>query len=330
MTQIILRFLENELSENELKELKTWRLSDPENEKHFKETKFLWEKAHLTTTSIQLSVDKEAALAKVHSKITPPKVVPLRRNLVKWVAAMLIVTAGGTAYHSFFKQADIIQITTASNEQKEITLPDNSTVWMNENSELSYETNFIGKFRTVQMNGDVVFDVTPDKAKPFIVQSDQLKITVLGTKFNVYSPKTTKAMHIKDQARVHVLHGKVKVSSHEVDVKPVTLTKGMTAAYKGNEKELALEEKFSANSLFWQSQALAFKNQELREVIPAIADAYKINIEIADEKTSSCSFTGNFKKQSIEEVLEILKEVLKLDILKLNTTNYKIEGGLCK
>ncbi len=322
---IIVRFLRNELTAQEVIEFNNWRKVAPENEQQFQEVKFLWEKAHLTSSSIDLSVNKKVALAKVHRKINKSKVVPMRRNFVRWAAAaaVLLLLGGGVGYNLFFVQAEMIHFATTANEKKEVILPDNSKVWMDENSKLSYATKFVNETREVQMEGNVTFEVTPDKSKPFIVQSDGLSVTVLGTKFNVHSQKG------ENKSVVHVMHGKVRVASKIDEGKSVILTKGMTAQFNRNMNVLAVINDFSPNHLFWVSRTLIFKNQKLGEVIAGIEIAYEVNLELTNKEMLNCPFTGNFEDQNIDEVLDILQTLYDFEITKQDSSTFKITRGLC-
>ncbi len=323
--EIIVRFLQNELSEQEVFKLDNWRKASPENEQQFLEVKFLWEKAHLTSTVNEISVDKKAALKTVHTKINEPKVVPMRRNLVQWAAAaaVLLLIGGGVGYNLFFSQAEVLHFATALNEQKEITLPDNSKVWINENSKLSYAANFDGETREIQLEGDATFEVTSDKFKPFIVHTNDIAVSVLGTKFNVYSPKKS------TESEVHVLHGKVKVASKENDERQIILTKGLTARFDRNKNQLALIEDFVPNRLFEDTRTLIFKNQKLELVFAEIETAYKVNIDLVNENMLQCPFTGKFENQNIAEVLEIMQTLFDFKISKQDSLNYKITQGSC-
>ena len=106
----------------------------------------------------------------------------------------------------FLKPAELLHIATTNNETKQITLPDESIVWLNENTSLSYPKKFKRSERTVQLSGDAVFEVVSNPEQPFMVQSEALAVKVLGTKFNV---KVRKEI----TPSVHVLHGKVEVNN---------------------------------------------------------------------------------------------------------------------
>ena len=72
--------------------------------------------------------------------------------------------------------------------KSEIALPDGSKVWLNAESRLTYPKSFSGICtRHVYLTGEAYFDVTENKSQPFIVETSNLQIKVLGTVFNVKS-----------------------------------------------------------------------------------------------------------------------------------------------
>ncbi|SKA30531.1 protein of unknown function [Chitinophaga eiseniae] len=80
----------------------------------------------------------------------------------------------------------INKLSTANGETYQVRLPDGSDVWLNAASSLSYTPDLLsdGK-RSVQLEGEAYFSITRDQAHPFIVQSKDQQIEVLGTQFNV-------------------------------------------------------------------------------------------------------------------------------------------------
>ncbi|NCI51343.1 DUF4974 domain-containing protein [Sediminibacterium roseum] len=66
-----------------------------------------------------------------------------------------------------------------------VQLSDGTTVWLNAGSSVKFPTVFNGNTREVEITGEVYFEVAKNKDKPFIVNTGQDKITVLGTHFNV-------------------------------------------------------------------------------------------------------------------------------------------------
>jgi transmembrane sensor len=90
----------------------------------------------------------------------------------------------------------------------QVTLPDGTKVWLNADSKLEFPSKF-GKNeqRIVRLSGEGYFEVSKDKAHPFVVQTDKQEVTVLGTHFNI------SAYRDEVNTMTTLLEGSVKVSS---------------------------------------------------------------------------------------------------------------------
>ena len=73
-------------------------------------------------------------------------------------------------------------------EQFQLILSDGSHIKLNAGTSLKYPVKFIkGENRQVYLIGEAFFDVAEDKEHPFVVNTDELNVRVLGTKFNIAS-----------------------------------------------------------------------------------------------------------------------------------------------
>ena len=66
-----------------------------------------------------------------------------------------------------------------------IVLDDGTEIWLNSASELKYPAHFVGNERRVQLTGEAYFQVARNEAAPFIVETRDMDVKVLGTSFNV-------------------------------------------------------------------------------------------------------------------------------------------------
>ena len=69
--------------------------------------------------------------------------------------------------------------------KSKVLLPDGSEVWMHTETSLQYGSQMNKDERIVNVTGEAYFDVAHDADKPFIVQTEGMRIVVHGTKFNV-------------------------------------------------------------------------------------------------------------------------------------------------
>ncbi len=325
--QQICNFLDGKLSATPKKALAQWRKANRENEKQFQEIKFLWQKTRLAKKGQgELKIDVNAALTKVHQQLPKTtKVIPLRKRLLRFsAAASVLIILGFIGWLTFLQPIAMIQVATLSNETKQVTLPDNSTVWLNENSRLSYPKQFDNKTRTVTMTGDVVFEVTHHPQQPFVVTTNDLAVKVLGTKFNVQSDadKNTSAF-------VYVLNGKVQVQKKEAPSQKVLLTKGMTAQLNAQTAQLGLTDAFSSNQLFWMTKTLTFEGTPFKEVIVDLNQAYKKEVILTNTDLLNCPVRGTFTDKTLAEILATLQLIYGFDIEKINSQSPQLNNGIC-
>ncbi|MDR1281844.1 MAG: FecR family protein [Opitutaceae bacterium] len=78
-----------------------------------------------------------------------------------------------------------VERTTDGTERLAITLRDGTRITLNANGSLVYPNDFGPYARVVKLSGEAFFDVARDTARPFVVETDSLRIRVLGTRFNV-------------------------------------------------------------------------------------------------------------------------------------------------
>ncbi|MBS0031829.1 FecR family protein [Chitinophaga sp. 22321] len=99
-------------------------------------------------------------------------------------------------------------ITTPNGRQFRASLPDGTQVWLNAASSIRYPTVFNGKYRNVEVTGEVYFEVAPDAGMPFQVTAmNNVRIEVLGTHFNVNAYENEESQHTT------LLQGAIKVMS---------------------------------------------------------------------------------------------------------------------
>jgi ferric-dicitrate binding protein FerR (iron transport regulator) len=91
-----------------------------------------------------------------------------------------------------YQPIDDVKPVTANNSlatpragQYQVTLPDGTRAWLNAASSIEYPTSFGPKERRVRIKGEVYFEVSHNKNKPFIAETEGQEIQVLGTHFNV-------------------------------------------------------------------------------------------------------------------------------------------------
>lgn len=158
-------------------------------------------------------------------------------------------------------------LSTTKGEQAQVRLPDGSVVFLNAASSLKYPTSFdkLNK-RQVSLSGEGYFEVSRDKAHPFIVQSSGQQVEVLGTHFNVNA-------YIDEPLKTTLLEGSVKISSG--NLKKI-LTPGFEAVNTGN--DISLNKVDTELAVAWKNNNIVFANERIETVMKMVERWYDVEV----------------------------------------------------
>jgi transmembrane sensor len=175
--------------------------------------------------------------------------------------------------------ADVIAInttTTPKGGQYQLSLADGTKVWLNAASSITFPTRFTGSKREVSITGEVYFEVSKNKGKPFIVKSSTDEITVLGTAFNVnsYSDET--------DTKTTLIEGAVKIGEH--------LLKPGQAYTNGKIISTNIEQ-----DVAWKNGIFNFQNLSFQEAAKQLERWYDIKI-IYESSIPNIRFQGDMDR----------------------------------
>ncbi|WP_461533315.1 FecR family protein [Sinomicrobium sp.] len=192
---------------------------------------------------------------------------------------------------------------TRSTEQKDFILPDGSKVTLNSESSLKIVPGFNDATRTVRLNGEAFFEVTHNKTRPFIVETQNgLKIKVLGTSFNVKAYKENAAVETT------LVTGKVELYEKDSTTPSAILSPEQQAIFDPKKRNISVEQVSTSSITSWKEGILTFDNSPLLNVVKDIERWYGVSIQIISPELKSYSFSGKFlRKYSVEQVMNILK-----------------------
>ncbi|MDA3906895.1 MAG: FecR domain-containing protein [Bacteroidales bacterium] len=234
----------------------------------------------------------------------------MNRNFIGIAASIVVLLSIGFGILRLLQNdLQMNSLQTALN-QSQVELSDGTVVYLNGNSSLDYPTEFSGESRLVKLIGEAYFDVKPNKDHPFIVETDNARIQVLGTSFNV------RASGLEGEVEVLVNSGKVRIRSVKTPEKELILEEGDFASLKNN--ELQNIAKRDVNYLAWQTKMLDFDKTPLHEVVQTLNRAYVVKIDLAEEKLGELPLTSKYNQMSVDALLDAMCLTFKLD--------QKIEG----
>lgn len=193
--------------------------------------------------------------------------------------------------------------------QFQLTLADGTKVWLNASSSIRFPTAFTEKERLVAIEGEVFFDVQPDKERPFVVKSASQKATVLGTRFNIM------AYADENHIETSLIEGKVQVSTDEAQF---MLNPGERTIYDKRNAGMRKVSFDPEEILAWQAGYFMFQEENIEEVMRKIARWYDVDIIYQGDMKGKI-FSGTVSRFSeVEEILDMLTLT--------GTVSFTIEG----
>jgi ferric-dicitrate binding protein FerR (iron transport regulator) len=329
--KMILRQLNQEGSATEREQFSNWLMETPENLDQYIEMKQLWE----TPFNIEKQFDESKALQRLHAASQKKKTILGSSKAVLQIAAMVIILLTTGSYLLFYRQSDrippatrqkIALITKKSNpgEQMRVTLPDESVVWLNAESTLSYPEKFEDGHREVILSGEAFFEVTKNPQRPFIVHTYEMTTTVLGTSFNI------KAFD-DQEATVTVATGKVRVAHPTTGNKTdeIYLLPNQQAVWSQKSGTLQKKNIDAENYYAWKNGTICFNNETLGETMHMLERWYNVSIKLNTGNSENRHYiNGNYKDKKLYNILDGLCYIYDLEYEYLNDRTILISKKL--
>ncbi|MBJ6366908.1 FecR family protein [Snuella sedimenti] len=210
-------------------------------------------------------------------------------------------------------------------KRSKVALSDGTVAYLNAGTQFVFPEKFIGSKRTVFLSGEAFFEVSPNKEKPFIVQTvvDELSIEVVGTKFNV-------SAYPSDQDVLTVLtEGKVNVVEDNVFKKDKTfLSPGQLAVWNKEEERVKVRDVNTDNYTLWIQGLLHFESEPLFNVIKKIERFYNVEVTFNEsaDKLMGVKISGKLDlKEDLNKTLQNLMITADFNFEKINTRKYMIK-----
>lgn len=243
----------------------------------------------LTEADLHLFFSKlDAANKKTDVRKTPSfrRLAPL----IKYAAAIVVVVGLAFMYTQFFRDDSVVRFTSAKDEL--LWLPDSSRVLLKAGSKLSYHSSYGLKNRSINLDGEAFFEVTPNRHKAFVVRSESGFYTkVLGTSFLMNTRPESERVEVKT-GRVQVGKGTKKYS---------IITAGETL-YTHNNQIIVNRNRQSA-----QVALLHFTSETLEGVATELMLKFNQKIILDESVPEGLKYTATFSSdQSLEEILNVL------------------------
>lgn len=282
-----------EMSDADSAELAAWLAAAPSHKEAYERVDGLWQSLDLVP-GIETALP-EADTTRLKRRTWQP---------LAWVgsaaaAAVLIVVV----WFAWPESVETQRYASATGETRQIVLSDGSQITLRADSALI--STLSHDRRSVQLEyGGAYFSVARDEQRPFIVQTANTQLRVLGTEFDVLrGPKLI---------QVSVSHGRVELgdlSSRDAMTsdRKLVLVAGeqVAASYAGT---VGAKHAFDPEqALAWRDGRLSYQDARLGDVISDVNRYRDVKIRIADEALEELSITASFRTQNSDQLLSGLE-----------------------
>jgi len=331
-TELLGKQLAGELSPEESTEFKTLLASNESYQQEYQSLNTYFSKKEAPGQNIDQVFDR------ITTRITPVEEIAVqalknKTNYSIWlkVAAVIVLMACGfLAYKTFLTAnqpaAELVWklANTPAKSVKKLTLADGTTVTLNAVSELKYPENFSSNTREVYLTGEAFFDVKKDAKHPFIIHTDKIQVKVLGTAFDV------KAYKNDTFTETTLIRGRVEVQLNEnTNQKFILQPKDKfvldNQKNEGSMQRLTYYTEEDPNNIIeiaWINNMLTFKNIDFASILNQLERRYDVKIICKDEKLKKQKFTGQFKREGVSDILNVLGSVVPFNYERKGQTIY--------
>ncbi|MEO9474402.1 MAG: FecR domain-containing protein [Cyclobacteriaceae bacterium] len=320
MEHLIVKYLNNELSKEEWQELRQWLEKSDLNKTTLNNLKSFYSNINYEAEELEELVWQELKRKRlVHSSSSTRETKGRITTFLKVAAVLFIVSAfvfvafqlnfgtnprqGSIAIGTIYKVAYPGQRITTK-------LPDGSKVTLNSGSQISFPEQFVGNSREVSLKGEAFFEVEHNPEKPFFVKMSGDQVRVLGTTFNIRSyPEDSIVL-------VSVATGRVSYSIPSGE--EVVLEPDQMAIYLPSENSLTTTRVDRLQSFGWKDRIIYFKSITFDNMVVELERWYGVDIEAAGDFKPMGPFTGEFRNEPLNQVLQGLSYIYHFE--------FKIEG----
>lgn len=320
------RYLSGEMDASECLAFEGLVNSDEENAKSVQAMKKQWKA--IGSGGQPAIPDTARAWNMLHTRLAEENLIPeqshANRNFKRFkyfrIAALILVLIGASAifYWSLNNDSSNVEMVSLNTSQENNTLiktlEDGSVVYINTNSLFSFPVEFSQDQRNVELKGEAFFDIAPNPGKPFVIETSNAFVEVLGTAFNVKTNGNTFELIVE--------RGKVKVTlKNQPDYSEMVI-----AGEKVSTANNRMIKSKSSNSAVtdWYKRRMHFKDESLHSIFKVLNRNFNTTFTAANPEISNRKLTVTFDNETVETMTELiclslnLKSIIKNDSIVLS------------
>lgn len=330
---LVSRYLADEITPDEERELNRIVEESPENRHRFDALVQYWGKQR-DEASLKKAYDK--VWSKIQHTAAPEEETAKSRSPVWFslkiaASVTVLVCAAVFVFNTLDTSSELWASLTWQEEKNGLgerskhTLPDGTTVWLNAESKLVFPEDFDGENREVYLTGEAFFEVVKNPSKPFVIHLSNGDVRVLGTSFNI------KAFEGDPVIETSVHTGRVAFIPNdpaETGLDTVFLTPNQKAVYTVDTHKTSTIETNSSDDKAWTVGRMVFISERFESVAKVLERMYGKHVVFDTDSIRNCRLTGTFQNNTLEEVMMLLAETKDYKF-SVNNNELHVSGTGC-
>lgn len=206
-----------------------------------------------------------------------------------------------------------------------VVLPDGSKVYLNSASILRFPAAFETDMREVYLSGEAFFEVSKDSERPFYVVTDNIRVRVYGTSFNINTRR-------QQGTQAVLVNGEIGIQG-KGDAAESRLAPSQLAQFSPDGTLSEIRTVDVLPYVGWKDGQLIFDNEPLEQILNTLSLWYNVDIFYQTQEVRSHRFTGDMKKyDDISVILGALERILDIRFIindkTITVTHNKTEGAV--
>lgn len=293
------------LSQNQKEQFNKWIKQNPSHKKAYERMKMV----HFVYSSLSRENSQKLS-EKANVEIRKERFLWRNKIIVSAASILLLLCLGLFMNYNTntleFSQ-NYVSNTNKIHKQK---LPDGTIISLD--AKTNIELKFYKDKRiAILKRGKVLFDVASNKQKPFIIETSNANIEVVGTKFEVVSSKKNTKVNVEEgRVRTYYLSSKKNKKSVIILGARDTITYsnfGKVSNYKKiSPEEIAL----------WRNDIISLDEITLKKAISKFSNYSALPIKISSKEIESYLITGEFSSNQIDIFLKTITKIYPIEVIK--------------
>jgi len=206
------------------------------------------------------------------------------------------------------------QLVVPHGKRSSVELADGTKLWLNSGSRAIYPVVFNGETREIYIEGEGYLEVTHDAARPFYVVTDQIKVKVLGTKFNISAYKDD------DHISIVLVEGSVQAS---IGTDNLMMRPNQILNYEKITQRTKLERTNVLEHISWIDGWMLCNQEQISSIATKLSRYYDVKINFNDQRINKMTLTGKLDlKNNYEDVLKVICTTTPLQYKMIDNTIY--------